>query len=321
MKAATVISLGSINADFQVRVDKPVGSSDMLQASDFARLSGGKSANTAFLAARLGHRSLLLGRVGDDDLAQQALDPLADAGVNVAGVSRAAGQATGLSMILVPPDRKKHIALATNANDSWDEQAILAVEQRIARCSQPACLIVNYEIPAPVVRRAIEAAWSQKIPVILDPSFGDRVETTLLHKVRCLTPNITETGELIGQAVGNLAQAAEAARTLHRRGIPLVCVKLGDGGCVMASDQELTHIPAAEVEPSDTTGAGDAFTAALAVALLEGKPPREAAAWGVASANLAVTGYGSQPGYGDRKQILELAQTLLSRAEPIDDQC
>jgi ribokinase len=317
MKPSTVISLGSINADFQVRVDKPVGSSDMLQASAFARFSGGKSANTAFLAARLGHRSMLLGRVGDDELAQQALDPLADAGVNISGVSRAPGEPTGLSMILVPPDNKKHIALAPNANDAWDDQAMLAVEQRITRCSRPACLITNYEIPAKVVRRAVEAAWRNDIPVILDPSFADRLEQDLLPRMRCITPNITETAGLVEREVKGLEQAAEAARELHQRGIALVCVKLGDGGCVLATDQECLHIPAEDMRVSDTTGAGDAFTTAFAVALLEGRVPREAAAWGVATANLAVTGYGSQAAYPDRKQIIALAERLIERTEAL----
>lgn len=318
MKAATVISLGSINADFQVRVDKPVGSSDMLQASQFERFSGGKSANTAFLAARLGHRSVLLGRVGDDELAQQALDPLTDAGVNVSGVTRASGKPTGLSMILVPPDRKKHIALATNANDSWDEEAITSIEQRISRLAPPACLVVNYEIPAPVVRRAVEAARKQGLPVILDPSFADRVERGLLRQMHCITPNVTETAGLVGRRVESVPEAADAASELRGSGVQLVCVKLGDGGCVMASQDELIHIPAATVDVSDTTGAGDAFTTALAVALLEGRPPREAASWGVASANLAVTGYGSQAAYAERRQIIDLANTLLAKAEILD---
>lgn len=318
MKVATIISLGSINADFQVRVDKPVGSSDMLQASDFERFSGGKSANTAFLAARLGHRSLLLGRVGDDELAQQALDPLADAGVNLSGVSRAKGTPTGLSMIMVPPDCKKHIALATNANDNWDEQAIAAIEQRIGRLPPPACLIVNYEIPASVVRRAIDAAWKQGVKVILDPSFDGRVERDLLKKIQCITPNVTETAGLVGRSVNTPEEAAAAANALRRQGVELVCVKLSDGGCVMASQDDLVHVPSAEVDVTDTTGAGDAFTTALAVALLEGRPPREAAAWGVASANLAVTGYGSQAAYADRHQIIDLARTLLHKAENLD---
>jgi ribokinase len=318
MKGATVISLGSINADFQVRVNHPVGSSDMLQASQFERFSGGKSANTAFLAARLGHRSVLLGRVGDDELAQQALDPLADAGVNVSGVTRASGKPTGLSMILVPPDCKKHIALAPNANDSWDEEAIASIEQRISRVSKPACLIINYEIPAPVVRRAVEAAGKQGLPVILDPSFADRVERTLLRQMHCITPNVTETAGLVGRNVKSVAEAAGAAAELRNSGVQLVCVKLGDGGCVLASRDELIHIPAAQVDVSDTTGAGDAFTTALAVALLEDRSPREAAAWGVASANLAVTGYGSQAAYAERRQIIDLAENLLAGAEAID---
>ncbi len=313
-----VLSLGSINADFQVRVQGPVGSSDMLRAHDFCRFSGGKSSNTAFLAARFGHDSQLIGRVGDDELAVQALSALTKAGVNTDGVSVAAGQATGLSMIMVPPDAKKHIVLAPNANDCWSEEAARAMEERIAGCSKPACLVLNYEIPAWVVRRALLAAEGAGVPAILDPSFDDRIEPDLFTKLLAITPNITETGGLVGREAATVDDAARAARELHRRGIPIVCIKLSDGGCVLASHEGITHIPAEDLEPVDTTGAGDAFTGVLAIALLEGVGPREAAAWGVASANLAVTGYGSQPAYGTREEIIRLATALLDRAEGLD---
>lgn len=318
MKRRTILSLGSINADFQVRVQGPVGSSDMLRAHDFSRFSGGKSSNTAFLAARFGHNSQLIGRVGDDELATQALAALREAGVNIEGVSVAKGQPTGVSMIMVPPDAKKHIVLATNANDCWDEDAARAMEERIDKCGKPACLVLNYEIPAWVARRALQAAERSGISVVLDPSFADRIEPELFSKLLAITPNITETGGLVGRDVATIEEAARAAQELHQGGTPIVCVKLGDGGCVLATDENLTHIPPEELDPVDTTGAGDAFTGVLAVALLEGVPAREAAAWGVASANLAVTGYGSQPAYRTREEITRLAATLLDRAEELN---
>ncbi|MFL9813596.1 bifunctional hydroxymethylpyrimidine kinase/phosphomethylpyrimidine kinase [Stutzerimonas sp. VN223-3] len=318
MQRLTLLSLGSINADFQVRVDEPLGSRETLIAHDLSRLSGGKASNTAYLAARFGHRSCLLGRVGDDELAEQALAPLRQAGVEIDEVGRAAGRSTGVSMIMVPPDAKKHIVLATNANDCWDEAAADAMVAAIEACEPPACLVLDYEIPAWVVRLAIEAAARKGIGSVLDPSFPDRLERDLLPMLQAITPNASEAEALVGHPVDSIAAAARAARELQRAGTPIVCIKLSDGGCVLTSAEETLHIPPGEVEPVDTTGAGDAFTGVFAIALLEGLAPREAAAWGVAAANLAVTGYGSQPAYPERDQVASMAHGLLAKARPVD---
>ena len=318
MQRLTLLSLGSINADFQVRVDEPAGSRETQLAHDLCRLSGGKASNTAFIGARFGHRSLLLGRVGDDELAEQALAPLRQAGVEVCHVGRAAGQSTGVSMIMVPPDAKKNIVLATNANDCWDEAAIDAMIAVIDGCETPACLVLDYEVPARVVNKALEAADRKDIPAVLDPSFPDRVDEGLLPKLHAITPNVSEAEGLVGHSLDSMDKLADAARELQRDGPALVCIKLGDGGCVLATTDQTLHIPPGDVEPVDTTGAGDAFTGVFAVAMLEGLEPREAAAWGVAAANLAVPGYGSQPAYPDRQQVVDLAQTLLDKARVFD---
>ena len=318
MPRLTLLSLGSINADFQVRVDEPAGSRETQLAHDLCRLSGGKASNRAFLGARFGHRSLLLGRVGDDELAEQALAPLRHAGVEVDNVGHAAGQSTGVSMIMVPPDAKKNIVLATNANDCWNDAAIDAMVGVIDGCETPACLVLDYEVPARVVTRALEAAARNKIPAVLDPSFPDRVDQKLLPRLQAITPNVSEAEGLVGHPLDSMDRLADAARQLQRDGPAIVCIKLDDGGCVLATADQTLHIPPGDVEPVDTTGAGDAFTGVFAVALLGGLGPREAAAWGVAAANLAVTGYGSQPAYADRLQVVELAQTLLDKARALD---
>ncbi len=315
---STVLSLGSINADFQVRVDQSPGSQETLLAHDFSRLAGGKASNTAWLAARFGHRSLLIGRVGDDDLADQALGPLRDAGVNIDGVTRAKGQQTAVSLITVPPDAKKQIVLATNANDHWDEPAMLAMEQLIGRTEAPACLVADCEVPAAVVARAVEAACARHIPVVLDPSFPNRVPADLLPRLDAITPNTSEAEALTGREIDGLEDAAWAARQLRERGVRIACVKLGDGGCVLDGGDGAIHVPPDEVQPTDTTGAGDAFTGVFAVALLEGLDPVDAAAWGVAAANLAVTGYGSKPAYPDREQVTSMAARIRQNARCLD---
>ncbi|SDR90278.1 ribokinase [Halopseudomonas xinjiangensis] len=318
MQQSTLLSLGSINADFQVRIDQAPGSTETLLAHEFRRFAGGKASNTAWLGALFDHESWLLGRVGDDDLAEQALAPLREAGIDVSAVTRAAGQHTGVSMITVPPDAKKHIVLATNANDDWDEEAALAVVKAVEQARLPACLVADCEVPAWVVQRAVEAASRRSIPVVLDPSFPDRVEPNLLGGLLAITPNESEAEGLLGRAIDSLDDAAQAAHELRQAGVRIVCLKLSDGGCLLDAGKGAMHIPAGEAEPVDTTGAGDCFTGVLAIALLEGREPIEAAAWAVAASNAAVTTYGSKPAYPTRDAVAPVVDGLMRKARRVD---
>lgn len=312
-RRGTLYSLGSVNADFQVRVEARPGSAETLQAHHFTRLSGGKAANVAFLARKLGHEVHLLGCVGRDDLASQALDALVAAGVDVEGVARVPGP-TGTAMIAVPPDGKKHILLATNANDAWSEQAADAARQRIESAAPPALLAIDCEIPAPIVARALDAAAARALPVVLDPSFADRVDPAWLPRLLAITPNLEEAAQLGGVDPQDRDAAVRAAHRLRAGGTPLVFVKLPDGGCLFECGDGGALIEAPPVEVVDATGAGDAFTAALAVALLEEQPPIEAARFAVACSTCAVRGYGSQPSYPDRDEVELVAAAVHAKA-------
>jgi ribokinase len=326
-----LISLGSVNADFQMRVDGDIARQETLLAHDFLRMPGGKAANTAYLGALFGHPSVLLGQVGDDDLADAILPGLRAAGIDLQYLRRAPGQSTAVSTIIVPKDGKKHIVLATNANDAWDDAAIDAVATISARIALPACLVADCEVPARVVCGAIDAAAARGIPVVVDPSFPDRFDRAWMAKVTALTPNAAEAGALLGRDLDSVGQAAAAAGELCRQGARCVCIKLEDGGCVMAAagdsaagaasrtahDLHVVHLPPQPVAVVDTTGAGDAFTGVFAIALLEGRTLLEAAAWGVAAANLAVTGYGSQPSYAGRERVAAMAAQVLETAKVV----
>jgi len=311
MTAPVLLSLGSINADFQMRLERPVGSGETLAAHDFTRLSGGKAANRAYLARRLGHPAWLLGRVGGDDLREQALGALRDAGVDLACVSIAAGQPTAFSVIAVPPTGKKAILLAGNANDAWDEAAVQAAADRIAAAPAGSVLAADYEVPARVVRRAAEAARARDLLLVLDPSWPDRAERDVLAGAFAVAPNAGEAEVLTGTKITDPASGAEAARKLAALGPRLAFVKLEDGGCVLAErDGRVTHVPPVDVPVVDTTGAGDAFTGALAIAVLERRSPRDAALFAVAASHLAVTAWGSQPAYPDRARIEAMLPAL-----------
>ena len=299
----TIIALGSINVDVQVRTERWPEPGETLIGRDFIMLGGGKGANVAFLARRLGAPALLIGRVGDDLLARHALQPLDQAGVDLSHVRRLTGQSTALSMITVRKDGEKAIVLAPNANEVWDEADAERAAAAIAQAPDGSLLVVDLEVGRTVAQRALAAARQRGSPVVLDPSPADRVTDAMLRRADFLTPNPSEAHRLTGIEVKTARDAARAGRTLVERGVRVAFMKLGDGGCVVVTREGTQRVVARKVKVVDKTGAGDAFAGALAVALFEGKEPAEAARFAVAASTFAVTGWGSQPSYPTRDQI------------------
>lgn len=224
--------------------------------------------------------------------------------MDLTGVGTAPGCPTAVSVIAVPPGGKKSILLAANANDAWDGGATRELAELVAAAPSGSLLSLDCEVPADVVRAAARAARARGFPMVVDPSWPDRVDPGVLADALAVAPNPAETEMLVGIKPVNPASAVDAARRLAARGPALALVKLEDGGCVLAErGGGVVHIPAQPVTVVDTTGAGDAFTGALAVALLEGRPPRDAALFAGAASHAAVTAWGSQPVYPDRAVV------------------
>jgi ribokinase len=318
MNGPAILSLGSVNADFQARTCGARADAELQLAHDFVRLSGGKAANVAFIARRLGAPACLIARVGDDDLAAQALGGLAALGVDLSGVSAARDASTGVAMITVPDSGDKRIVLAPNANDCWSEADAERARAIVEAAADGSVLVADCEVPAFVVDAAVGAAVRRGLAVVIDPSPPDRLGRDTLAMATALTPNAEEAGALSGMTVEDAPTAGEAARRLAARGPAIACVKLADGGAVVAHDDRLSLVPPAKVEVVDKTGAGDAFTGAFASALLEGQPPLEAALLATAAASLAVTAFGSQPSYAPRSRIEQLASDLRPDVRALD---
>jgi ribokinase len=318
MAVPSLLSLGSINADFQLRVDAPPGSAETLRARDLVRLSGGKAANVAFLARRLEHPAWLLGRVGADDLAEQALAAMRRVSVKLEGVTVAQEAQTAVSLITVGPDGKKAIALAGNANQCWDGAAHSRVLEVIDRVPAGSVLVADYEVPAAIVAAAVGRARQRGMTIVIDPSFADEADPEILAQAHALTPNAAEAASLAGLAIDGPKAAAEAAMRLTAHAVQLVCIKLEDGGCVARVDGQTWFVPAVPVPVIDSTGAGDAFTGALGVALLERQPWRAAVLFATAASHCAVTAYGSQPSYPARTAIEEMRSRLAAGVQLLD---
>ncbi len=301
------LSLGSINADFQFEVSADLSKGGTLPVKSFVRRSGGKGANRALFAQGAGYPALLIGRVGKDHFAQQALDPLRDAEIDISNVSASANATTAISMIAVPENGEKTILLAANANRDWDEASLARLQEIIANADNEAVLTLDFEISPDAVRVALDAAARRQMRVIADGSFGEDVRPEYLPKLYAIAPNVQEAQAITGMDITSDAQSEAAARKLVEGGVDVVCIKLGDGGCMLATGETTEKIPTVEADVVDKTGAGDAFTAALALALLQGESPRDAAIYGVAASTLAVTKKGSQEAYPTRAELDDMA--------------
>lgn len=291
-----VLSLGSVNADFQMRVQQaPEGSGTSL-AHDLLRTSGGKAGNVAVLARRLGADARLLACIGTDDLADQAMAGPRQAGVDVTSVRQVPGP-TGFSAIFVSPDGDKAIVLAMNANDAWPDD-VQWVARRVAESSPGSVLVADLEVPVPAVTAAMRAARDRQMPGVLDPSPARRVSDELLSLADHVTPDHREAQELTGIDPATDEDAFGAADVLRDRGAAAAYVRLSSGGCAMVTGDERAVIRAPTgIEVVDKTGAGDAFAGAFGWALATGRRPKDAAVLAVAASSCAVGAYGSQEAY------------------------
>jgi ribokinase len=304
--APSILALGSINFDLQVRAESWPTQSKTLIAGDFLPSSGGKASNVAFLARKLGAPAVLIGQVGQDAFADCALAGPRAVGVDTTRVRCAPGQATGVAMIVVEQHGDKTIVLAPNANGVWPDGAPQELNALVRSAAQGSVLVLDLEVPGALVVAAARAARERGLRVLLDPSPAEQMRNELYGLVDYLTPNPSEAKRLTGVEVDGEQTALNAGRKLRERGVTCACMKLRDGGCVLVEADGHFSVPALHVQVVDKTGAGDAFAGALAVALLERKMPREAVRFAVAASSLAVTGYGSQASYPDRER-LELA--------------
>lgn len=308
----TLIALGSVNADFHVRAGEAPSGSGSVLGRDLLRTSGGKAANVAVLASRLGAEVRLAACVGDDDLAEQALaGPLAE-GLDLRGVRRRPG-ATGYSSIVVPPDGAKSIVLVPGANDAWAADAG-GVESDVADAPDGSVVVVDLEVPRPLVDAALRAARDRGFTTVLDPAPPERCDDELLALAGHVTPDVDEASQLTGVDTSTREGAVEAGRRLRARGAACAYVKLADGGCALVSSDGAVVVAAPEgLDVVDATGAGDAFAGALGWALLRGSDAMGAARLAVAASACAVGAYGSQESYPSVAELEAMAARVTIR--------
>ena len=311
-----VFSAGTVNADFVLRIGTPLERNASLIAQRLLRTSGGRAANVAVMARRLGTDARLYGCVGADELAEQALAGPRREGVGIAMVRRVSGE-TGLAMIAVAPRGEKTMILAPGANDSFSEADGERLGTELHDAQDGSVLVVDSELLPASLAPALEAARDAGRPTVLDPTRPDRVTDRLLELSDHLTPNHDEAGRIAGVEVESPADARRAATRIRERGPRHVHVRLPRGGCLTLWPEggALLHAPA-DVEVVDTTGAGDAFVGTLATEIVARRPLLEAVRRAVAAASCAVTVLGPQESYPGRTALEAMASRVRVETHP-----
>ena len=293
-----VIVFGSINMDLVTRIPRLPAAGETLQGYEFFTAAGGKGANQAVAAARLGIPTQLVGRLGGDDFGRQLLAGLQASGVQIEGVLVDEATSSGVAIITVDGAGENTIVIIAGANGRIDEADIERLKSRLAGT---AALLMQFEIPLSMVHSAALAARQAGVPVILDPAPVQDIPVELYPLVDIITPNQLEASQLVGFPVDGIEAAQRASAILRQRGVGTAIVKLGDRGVFCATAEETFFVPAFPVEAVDTVAAGDAFNGALAVALAKGLSLRQAVMWGAAAGALSATKAGAQPSLPDRK--------------------
>ena len=307
-KRPQVTVLGSLNMDISVTVPRlpPPGATVLGSAATFT--PGGKGANQAVAAARLGAQVRMAGCVGDDDFGRQLVAALENEGVDAANVRVAAGVPTGLAMISVDHEGENLITVAPGANHEIAEPDVAAAVR-----GPRDVLVISAEIPLPAIRLALDRARGTRCVLNLAPAPAPAEAAGLVADgVDWLVVNESEAGAILGQPVDGLAGARRAAAGLVAAGARYAVVTAGAHGAALASQDhgqdtapdEVPSFPAFRVKAVDTVGAGDTFVGALAVALAAGVPPPEAVRAAAAAGATAATRPGAQAGMPRPDDIL-----------------
>lgn len=292
---AKILVVGSINMDLVVRVPQTPKPGETVLGGDFETFQGGKGANQAVAAARMGGEVTMVGRVGNDDFGNTLIQGLVEDKIKTTHVIKDSKASTGVAMIAVASDGENMIVVASGANANV---SIEDVNNARPLMRETDILLVQLECPLETVSEAIELAKAYDVPVVLNPAPSQALPQSLLKNVDYLTPNQHELLHLVGKDTTDAAIAE-----LRKSGVKNLIVTLGANGARVISDNIDQHLPADEVTAVDTTAAGDAFNGALAVALAEGKPLLEAVRYGMAAGALASTKRGAQPSLPSRDSV------------------
>tara|TARA_Y100001954_G_scaffold69801_5_gene76413 strand:- start:927 stop:1850 length:924 start_codon:yes stop_codon:yes gene_type:complete len=302
MASKKLIVLGSVNADHVLQVDSFPRPGETVTGHGYKVLPGGKGANQAVAAARLGGEVGFVACVGDDDFGSRMIKAFQDDGMDTRAVMAVPGMPTGVALIQVAANGENSIAIAAEANACLTAEAL---EQHLEYLGSAGMLLMQLESPIETVELAARTVASAGGKVVLNPAPAQPLSDDLLAHLTMITPNETEAEVLTGVTVSDEDSARQAADILHGKGIETVIITLGAQGAYCSGPDGARLITGFSVKATDTTAAGDTFNGGLVVALQEGKTMDEAVGFAHAAAAISVTRLGAQTSIPNRGEVEE----------------
>lgn len=284
-----IVVIGSLNIDLVVNVEDFPKPGETITSLDYKEIPGGKGANQAVAASKLNANVAMIGKVGTDGHGDILLDNLKKHGVDTSYIKRE--DTTGKAIINVNTEGENNIVFVPGANYKVSKQDI---DDNMELIEESEMLILQMEIPMPVIEYALEIGKKLNKKIIFNPAPAQKIDMDLLKHVHTLIPNEPELEILTGMPVESKEQIEEAAQTLIELGINQVIVTIGSKGSLIVTKDEVTHVPALKVEVKDTTAAGDSFVGAYSSKLIEGYSAKEAVEFATKVAALTVTKEGAQ---------------------------
>jgi len=294
MKRPKIVVVGSSNTDMVVKAARIPVPGETILGGAFVMAPGGKGANQAVAAARLGAEVSFVARLGTDSLGDDAVAGYRKDSILTDLIVRDPDRPTGVALIIVDAHGENSITVALGANDALSPDDVERAADRIRAAD---AVVMQLEVPLVAVERAAAIARAAGVPVILDPAPAPDggLPESLLRDVTCLKPNESEAERLTGIRVSDSASAERAARALQTLGPRTVIITLGRQGAVVVDGAAVHHVPAYRITAVDATAAGDAFTGALATAMAVGATLDEAVRRASAAGALAAMRMGAQP--------------------------
>lgn len=294
-----ILVIGSSNTDMTVKTPTLPRPGETLIGGEFKMGAGGKGANQAVAARRLGGDVTFVCKVGRDVFGDNSLAGYVREGLDVSRVLRS-DKPSGVALIMVDAKGENCISVASGANSDITEADIDSVADLISEAS---LLVLQLEMPTPCVLKAAKLAFESGVKVLLNPAPACALPDEIFQYIYLMTPNQTESEFFTGVPVHDEESAAKAAQVLRSRGVKDVIMTMGSKGSMAFTEEGDFFTPARKVQAVDTTAAGDTFCGALAVAIVEGKSLREAAEFATAASALSVQKMGAQESLPYRNEV------------------
>ena len=288
---AKIVVIGSTNTDMVVKARTLPKPGETVIGDKYFTNLGGKGANQAVAASRLGGTVSFVTKVGEDDFGKRAFEQFKNEGIDTSYVYSDSEKSSGVALITLSKEGENSIVVAPGANDNLTEKCI---NKTLTDLKSADIVLIQMEIPLKTVEYAIEIAKAHKIKVILNPAPAKKISDNALKGLYMITPNESEAEILTGIKVKDEGTARAACNLLREQGIEVIIITLGSSGAFVLCNEFIGLIPGKRVDAVDTTAAGDTFNGALAVAIAKGKNINEAVQFANCAAAISVTRMGAQ---------------------------